>query len=308
MIFSGPARLPCILGHEYSGEVVEVGKNVTDFKRGDIVTGESIFWCGKCLPCRQGMLNQCENVELMGLTTDGAFSEYVAVKEKYCWKLNGLEERFSKDEALRIGALIEPLGCAYNGVFVSGGGFYPGAYAVVYGTGPIGLGTVALLKDSGAAKIIAVDVIDERLEIAKRMGADFAFNASREERLDEKIMDITGGWGADIQVEAAGAADKTLPIIRGLYAKRGKVIYLGRAATHGTFDLNEIVSGAHSIYGARGHSGYGIFPNIIKMIQGGRLEAVGEMITSVFPFSDIINAFEALKTRKDAKVLVKISN
>lgn len=307
VLFSGAVKFPCILGHEYSGEIVEIGKGVSGFKKGDAVTGESILWCGKCLPCRYGMLNQCENIELMGLTADGAFAEYIAVKGKYCWNLNSLEEKFERDDIFKVGSLIEPLGCAYNGIFISAGGFYPGANAIVYGAGPIGLGSVILLKAAGAGRIIAVDVIDERLEIARKMGADYTFNPAKTSEIDKVILDITHGWGADLQIEAAGAAHQTIPIIQKLHSKRGKVIYMGRAEALATIELNKIVSGGHSIIGSRGHSGYGIFPNIIKLLQGGRLEGIKEMITSVFPFSEVITAFETSKERKDGKILVKIN-
>ncbi|MBZ0157688.1 MAG: alcohol dehydrogenase catalytic domain-containing protein [Alphaproteobacteria bacterium] len=306
VIFSGPAKFPCTLGHEYSGEVVAVGREVTGFRKGDIITGESVLWCGTCMPCRYGMLNQCENVELLGLTHDGAFAEYIAVKAKYCWNLNRLHDRFTDEEVLKIGTLVEPIGCAYNGIFISGGGFSPGAYAVVYGAGPIGLGAVLLLKAAGAAKIIAVDVVDERLGLAKRMGADHVLNAAGTEDLEEIIMDLTSGWGADLQVEAAGAARQTVPMMEKLYSRRAKIIYLGRAEALATVELNRIVSGAHSIIGSRGHSGYGIFPNIIRLLQEDRLNGVGEMITSVFPFSGIADAFTTSTKRVDGKILIDI--
>ena len=121
VLFSGTEKIPCILGHKYSGEVVEVGKHISNFKKGDIVTGERILRCGKCLPCRYGMLNRCENEELIGLAADGAFAENIALKAKYCWSLNKLDEKFERDDILKIGTLIELLGCAYNGVFFSSG-------------------------------------------------------------------------------------------------------------------------------------------------------------------------------------------
>lgn len=307
ILFSGAVKFPCILGHEYAGEVVEVGKDVYDFKEGDIVTGESIMWCGRCLPCRYGMLNQCENIDLMGLTSDGAFVEFVAIKAKYCWNLNGLKERFSKEDIFKIGALIEPLGCAYNGIFISANGFSPGGYAIIYGTGPIGLGAVLLLKATGTGMIIALDRIDERLDIAKKLGADYTFNVEKTYNLERVLMDVTYGWGADLQIEATGAAIHTIPIMEKLYSKRGKIIHLGRAETSATMDLNKIVSGAHSIIGSRGHSGYGIFPNIIRLLQGGRLDSIQEMVTSVFPFSDIITAFDRSKLRTDGKILIQVS-
>jgi threonine dehydrogenase-like Zn-dependent dehydrogenase len=160
IIFSGLAKLPCILGHEFSGVVEKTGSKVVGLKVGDKVTAESIMWCGICQSCRSGHPNQCLNIELLGLSSNGAFADYIAIKEKYCWKINELEDRYPGDKLFEIGTLIEPVGCAYNGIFVSGGGFWPGAYAIVYGAGPIGLGAVSLLKAAGASKVIAVDVLN----------------------------------------------------------------------------------------------------------------------------------------------------
>lgn len=306
IIFSGPARLPSILGHEFSGEVVEVGKDVDGFSKGDIVTSESIMWCGKCLPCRNGMLNQCENVDLMGLTRDGAFAEYISVRADYCWKLNGLQEVFTKKDVYHLGTLIEPFGCAYNGIFISGGGVMPGEYAIVYGAGPIGLGAILLLRLAGAAKIIAVDVIDERLDIARALGADHVLNFNADIPVQDAVLQITAGKGADIQVEAAGAPP-TIPLMQKLCAKRGRLIYLGRAQASAAIELNSFVSGAISLVGSRGHSGYGIFSNIIRLLQGGRLGDAKKIITSVLPFSRILDGFVSSASRKDGKILIEIA-
>jgi scyllo-inosose 3-dehydrogenase len=306
ILFSGPTKLPIVLGHELSGEIVEVGKEVKGFSQGDIITTESILWCGHCTPCRTGMPNQCENVELLGLTVDGGFAEYITLKAKYCWKLNHLQERYSLEEVYKIGTLIEPIGCAYNGIFISGNGFLPGAFAIVYGVGAIGLGAVMLLKAAGAAIVIAVDSIEERLNIAKSMGADYAYNIASTNDFSEVVQEITGGWGADIQVEAAGAAKYTIPMMERNIAKRGKIIYLGRAESEAFINLNSLVSGAHTIVGSRGHSGYGIFNNVITMIHKGKLCGVEKLVTSSFPFRDILNAFESSRSRKDGKILINM--
>ncbi len=307
ILFSGPTKLPCVLGHEFSGEVVEVGKDVLGFVKGDIVTSESVMWCGKCLSCRSGMLNQCENIELMGLSSNGAFADFISVNARYCWKLNGLKSRFETKDIFTLGTLIEPIGCAYNGIFISGGGFLPGSYAIVYGAGAIGLGAVLLLRTAGAAKIIAVDVVNERLEIAKKLGADHVVNASSEDNLEETLREMTSGSGAGIQVEAAGAAHKTMPLMQKLCAKRGKIIYLGRVDASAHVDLNHVVSGAHAIIGSRGHSGYGIYPEVIRLLQGGRLGQAKEIVTSVFPFSRILEGFASSVSRKDGKILIEIT-
>jgi scyllo-inosose 3-dehydrogenase len=306
ILFSGPTKLPIILGHELSGEVVEVGKEVKGFVQGDIITTESVLWCGHCTSCRTGMPNQCENVELLGLTINGGFAEYITLKAKYCWKLNHLQERYSFEEVCQIGTLIEPIGCAYNGIFISGGGFLPGAFAIVYGVGAIGLGAVMLLKAAGAATVIAVDSIEERLQIAKTIGADYVYNIATTKNFPEIVQEITGGWGADIQVEAAGAPKHTFPMMERNIAKRGKIIYLGRAESETFIDLNSLVSGAHTIVGSRGHSGYGIFNNVITMIHKGKLCGIEKLVTLSFPFRDILNALEFSRSRKNAKTLINM--
>jgi len=307
IIFSGLTKLPSILGHEFSGVVEKTGSKVRGLKIGDKVAVESIMWCGICQPCRSGALNQCSNIELMGLSCDGAFAQYVAVNERYCWKVNDLENIYSDDAVFDISALIEPVGCAYNGIFIAGGGFNPGATVVVYGVGPIGLGAVALSKTAGASKIIVFDKIGERLKIAKDMGADFVFNIEElgEQKPGEIVMELTDGGGAEVQIEAAGAAPLTIPEMEKSLSANGEIIYLGRAATTTPVYLDVLVSGANKIVGSRGHSGYGIFPYIIKLIASGKLN-IGGMITAKYHLENVLDAIKASTKRADGKILVNM--
>lgn len=307
IIFSGLTKLPCTLGHEFSGVVERTGKKVHSIKVGDKVAAESVIWCGVCKSCRGGSPNQCSHVELMGLSADGAFAEYAAVNERFCWIINDFEDIYPYDKIFSIGALIEPVGCAYNGIFIAGGGFNPGATVVVYGAGPIGLGAVALAKIAGASLIIAFDVIEERVNIARDLGADFAFNINKLNGCSpgDKVMELTRGEGANVQVESAGAAPKTIPEMERSLAPNGKIIYLGRAATSTSIYLDIFVSGANKIIGARGHSGYGIFPSVIKLVASGRLN-LEKMITSIYPFNSVLNAIKASSARMDGKILVKM--
>ncbi len=306
ILFSGPVRLPCITGHEYSGIVEKTGKGVINFKVGDRVAVESILWCGKCTPCRGGAFNQCENVELSGVTDNGAMAEFIKANERHCWSINSLSEVYDENDIFNVGALIEPVGCSYNGIFVSGGGFKPGAVVTVFGVGPIGLASVALARIAGAGLVIAFDRIEERLEIAKKMGADMVFNLLNEDiKPGKRIIDVTGGHGADIQVEAAGNANIVIPEMEASLAVNGKIIYLGRAATSTSIYLDILVSGANKIIGSRGHSGYGIYSNIIRLLESGRLK-LDAMITSNFDFKDIMTAFKRSSNRRDGKILVKV--
>ena len=308
IIFSGLTKFPCILGHEFSGIVEKVGSDVDTLSIGDRIAAESVIWCGTCQACRSGHPNQCRRLELMGLSVDGALAEFVAVRERCCWKINELTNRYSEQDVFDIGALIEPVGCAYNGLFIAGGGFRPGATVVTYGVGPIGLGAVALARVAGAGKIIAFDVIDERVETARRLGADYSFNINSLDGCSpaEKVMELTKGMGADVQVEAAGAAPKIIPEMERSMSAQGKIIYLGRAATSTPVDLDALVSGAGSIIGARGHSGYGIFPYIIELIASGKLHLEG-MITARHSSDEALTALENSVDRRNGKILVRMN-
>lgn len=307
VIFSGPAKFPCTLGHEYAGEIVEVGKDVTTLKVGDAVAPEGMLWCGNCHSCRSGNPNQCINLEMVGFSAPGAFAHYIATKEKYCWKLDALRENHSEDELYRLAALIEPIGCAYNGMFVAAGGLRPGAYVSIYGAGPIGLGALLMARAAGAAKIFMFETSPERCELAVEMGADFVGNPIELKKQGVTpsvvVRELTDGYGADMQVEAAGAAPHTVPEIEKSFAPNGKMVYLGRAGGSTNMYLDTLVSQANMIVGARGHAGYGIYPFIIRMLATGRVPAQ-KMITSSFGFGQVIDAVKQSTLRTDGKIMV----
>lgn len=311
VLFSGSAKLPMILGHEYSGEIVEAGKKVISLRAGDAVAMESMVWCGICACCRAGNFNQCLHLEMVGFSVPGAFAEYIAVKEKYCWKLNVLKDAFpDRDDIYEAGALIEPISCAYNGIFVSGGGFRPGAYVAVHGSGPIGLGAVLLARAAGAAKVFAFDLSEPRNELALALGADYAASplALRRQGTSpaEVLRDLTHGHGADLQVEAAGAASATFPEIERSLAPNGKIVYLGRHDAGAPLSLDNLVSQANQITGARGHSGHGIYPHVIRLLASGRFPA-HKMITSRFPLDEAVEAVRRSTARAEGKIMVQVS-
>ncbi|MCG6553854.1 MAG: alcohol dehydrogenase catalytic domain-containing protein [Candidatus Magnetominusculus sp. LBB02] len=307
--FSGPVSLPQVIGHEYSGVVVKKGSGVRNFKEGDMAAVESINWCGTCTPCRSGAFNQCANVELIGITAPGALAEFITAKERHCWNINSLRRIYPEDDIFDLGALIEPVGCAYNGIFIGGGGIKPGSAVVVFGAGPIGLAAVALSRLAGANLIIAFDVHNKRLDIARGLGADYVFNVKELQKAGilprEKIMELTDGTGAELQVEAAGAARKTVPEMENSLAVNGKLIYLGRSATSAEVTLDLLVSGANSIIGVRGHSGHGIYNNIIRLLSTGKLQ-IKDIITSYYDFSETLPALKNSVERQDGKCMIRV--
>mgnify|MGYP000246464000 CR=1 FL=1 len=184
--------------------MAEVGKEVTLLKPGDMVTVEEMIWCGRCIPCRNGYPNHCTNLEEIGFTIPGAFANYIAVDEKFCWKIDAIAERVgSEEKAYELAALTEPTCVAYNAMIERAGGFRPGHRVSVFGAGPIGLAGIALAKAAGASTIAAFEVSPQRLELAKKVGADFAYDP-REVNAGEVMMELSKGEGFDFHVEAAG--------------------------------------------------------------------------------------------------------
>lgn len=304
IIYPGLTKFPVITGHEFSGQIVEVGSAVTDFKVGDMVTAEEMIWCGECVPCRNGFPNQCQRLEEIGFTINGAFAEYLAIGAKYCWKINDLLKVYgTEDKAYEAGALVEPTSVAYNGIFQRAGGFKPGAYAAVYGAGPIGLASIALCKASGAAKVIAFEISAQRRELARAIGADYVFDP-REVSPGAKVMEITAGDGAEMQVEAAGAPTQVLPEMEKSLAINGKIVQIGRAAERVPMYL-EIFQVRHSqVFGAQGHSGNGTFPSVIRLMASGLIDMT-RIITARYNLDQVVSAIAQSASRQDGKIMVK---
>ncbi|MBN1640209.1 MAG: alcohol dehydrogenase catalytic domain-containing protein [Anaerolineae bacterium] len=306
VLYPGLTKFPAILGHEFAGKVVEVGAAVEDLEVGDLVTAEEMIWCGHCRPCRDGYPNHCTNLEEIGFTINGAFAEYIAVGAKYCWKLNDLMDVCNGDESVvyEMGATVEPSSVAYNCVFERAGGFRPGGTVVVYGQGPIGLTAAAECKAAGAAKVIAFEISAPRREVSARMGADYVYNPLEVDAV-QVVMDLTHGRGADLQVEAAGAPGKTIPLMEQCLAINGKIAQVGRAAVRVPMYLETLQVRRGQVYGSQGHSGHGIFPSVISMMAAGLIDTT-KMVTARYPLDKAIDAIAQATARTDAKILVKI--
>ena len=312
LLFSGPTRLPVVLGHEYTGEVVAVGPGVRALEPGHLVACEGMLYCGVCEACRRGRFNQCERLDMVGFSAPGAYAEYIVAHEKHCFGLSGLAERLGDaSRALEIGALIEPVACPYNGMFIAADGMLPGSHVAVYGCGPIGLGAILLARAAGAATVLAFDVSPERCRLAEVLGADAAWDpcalAAAGSSPAEQVLERTRGWGADMQIEAAGAALHTMPEVERAFAPGGRMVYLGRTGQRAPVFLDALVTGATGIVGARGHAGGGCFPNIIRMLERGVLD-LAPMITARFPFDEVPAALERSRSRTDGKIMVQVAS
>jgi len=306
ILYPGLTKFPAILGHEFSGEIVEIGPGPESegFSVGDRVTVEEMVWCGYCRPCRDGYPNHCTNLEEIGFTIDGAMAEYIVVPIKLCWSVESIFERYTGEQlAWDVAATTEPTCVAYNTIFERAGGFRPGAYVAIYGAGPIGLAGIQLCKASGAAKVFSFEVSPQRRELAKACGADYVFDP-QEVSPSEVILELTKGEGTDLSVEAAGAPDKTIPEMEKTMAINSKVAQVGRAAVKVPMYLETFQVRRGSLFGAQGHSGHAIFPSVIRMMGSGLIDNA-KMITSHFPLDQAVDAIAKSTSRADGKIIVR---
>jgi threonine dehydrogenase-like Zn-dependent dehydrogenase len=306
--YPGHCKFPVVLGHEWSGTVVELGKGVRNIRKGDIVAVEEMQWCGECTACRSGLFDQCTNLEEIGFTVQGAFTEYVAVPEKHCWPINSIAEAYGDDEkAFEIGAMVEPCCVAYNGMFISAGGFLPGSNVVVAGCGPIGLMSIALARAAGAAKVIVMEPSAPRREMAIKLGADFAFDplGAEEEgnRPADIIMEQTRGDGVMFAVEAAAAGPKTYPVFEEVLTPNGDIMQAGMGAERVPISVLKLQWQRLHIHGSVGHTG-GIFPYAIRLLAAKRMD-ISPLVTARFSLDQAIEAIKRAEALEDVKVMVK---
>src|SRR5512136_2071183 len=309
-IYPSWTKRPVVIGHEFAGKVAAVGDQVTDFKVGDLVTAEQLHWCGKCSVCRKGLFNHCRNMGRLGFVTNGAFAEYVAVKDRYVWNINGFKEALGgEDAAFEAGAVIEPTGIAYNGLFTRSGGFLPGSSVVIYGAGPIGLACIALARLAGAGQVIAFEISPSRQALARDLGADLVYNpeelAKQGSSPHQVVMELTGGYGADMHVECTGLPKVILPEIEQSLAVNSKVVNLGRRAGTTPSTLSIYQDTGSQSFGSLGHTGYGTFGNIIRLIASRRLN-IPKMITARYPLDRAVQAITSLANREGGKVMVRM--
>jgi threonine dehydrogenase-like Zn-dependent dehydrogenase len=310
--YPGLTAFPVTLGHEFSGEIVEVGERAINkrtgkkYEQGEPVTVEEMVWCGECKPCCDGYPNHCERLQEIGFSIDGAFAEFIVVPAKLCWSLKKLEERYK--DIYKIGSLVEPTSVAYNAVIERGGGIRPGENVVILGAGPIGLAATKILKTAGAAIVIVSEPEEHRADLAKKMGADYVINPSKENFV-EQIKDITDNYGAALYLEATGLPQVVTSDIQNSIweckAVNSTVVIVARA------EQNMPVCGEYfqvrraRIVGAQGHSGHGTFPNVISSMAAGM--DMTPMITKQITLEEVPENITLLQTdRENCKISAKL--
>lgn len=284
-------KAPIIMGHEFSGEVIQIGKGVNKVSVGDLVTVEPIIYCGSCAACLNGYYNICEQRGFYGLTEDGGFSEYVVVKEQAVHKL---PDNISSE----AGALIEPAAVAFHAVRQSR--LKLGDTCVIFGAGPIGLLLLQACKAAGASKIISVEISEERLSLAEKMGATHAIHPLKENTI-ETIQKITAG-GANVCFEATGAESALLNAMESL-TMDGEVVIVSVWEKPINFNPNLLLKRETQIRSSIAYRN--IFPEIISLISQRKID-VTPIITKKIKLNEIVNeGFESLtRDKSQAKILV----
>lgn len=288
-------NFPVTLGHEFSGEIVEVGADVKDFKVGDRVTSETTFYvCNECEYCESKDYNLCNHRKGIGTQVDGAFTNYVIAREESLHHIPG-------EVSYQSAAMTEPLACAHHGV--SKIQVNSGDVAVVMGPGPIGLLVAQVLKSKGATVVVTgLDNDKVRLDKAEALHMDYVVNLQQTD-LKTYINGITDGYGADVVVECSGAvpaARQGLDILRkkGFYSQIG--IFKDAEIT---FDMEKVIQKEITVVGSRSQKPADWEPSLQLMADG--LVNAEALVTKIYDISKWDEAYQHLKSGEGIKALLK---
>lgn len=283
---------PLILGHEFMGEVVELGTLVHTVEVGDRVSGEGHITCGHCELCRTGNAHVCRRTEIIGIDRDGAFADYLAFPAS---NLLPIPDSISDDHA----AVFDPLGNAFHTVLHTD---VAGKVVAVIGCGPIGLFAVGIARAAGASLVIAVEPHQDRRTIARRMGAGLTLDPVQDD-VEEAVKELTSGYGADVVCEISGHPDGVTTAFR-ICRNAGYVRMLG--LPRGRVEINlardVIFKGLH-VYGVVGRRMYGTWIRMIDFLAAGLLD-IDPVITHRLPLDRFEEGIEAMRGGSAAKVVL----
>jgi len=289
----GRVRPPIIVGHEFAGEVVQVGRLVTDVREGDRVTAEGHIVDGRCLLCRTGNSHVCPHTKIIGVDRDGCFAEYIAMPATNVWHL---DDNVSFD----IGGIHDPMGNAFHTALTAE---IPGSTVLVTGCGPIGLFAVGICKAAGASHIIASDVNPKRLALARQMGAHSAVTP---DAAADAVRTATDGLGVDVVLEMSGipaAIHQAFELVR----LGGRVQMLGIPAKPMEVNFaNEVIFKGITIYGVVGRRMYDTWIQMTRFLRSGMFDPT-PVITHRFPLEEADAAIHAIKSGEAGKVIFEIA-
>jgi L-iditol 2-dehydrogenase len=289
---------PYVPGHEWSGEVVEIGSEVVAFKSGDRVVGDCVIGCGRCYYCKSGMNPAfCTDRLEYGFmpTANGGDEEYLKVKEV---ALHKIPTAMTWEE----GALAEPFSVSYHGIWGVGGGVDASQDVAVLGAGPIGLFALVTAKVAGARTFV-VEQLENRAVIARKLGADAIIDPSRENPT-KRILDLTNEHGVDLVVEASGS-DEAIAATVDMAKRNGRVVYIGHSIGRKIpVEIGKILWKGVTLVGKAGSPYF--FPRTIDFMSRARNTVdLASIITHRFPLEKAVEAFELASERsRSVKILI----
>jgi threonine 3-dehydrogenase len=282
--------VPMAVGHEYCGEVVELGSEVSGFKIGDRVSGEGHITCGYCRNCRAGRRHLCRNTVGVGVNRPGAFAEYVVIPAFNAFKLPAAID----DE---IAAILDPLG---NAVHTALAFDVVGEDVLITGAGPIGIMAAAIVRFIGARNVVITDVNDYRLELARKMGATLALNVTRD-KLEDAMKQLGMQEGFDVGLEMSGNAAALRDMLRTLH-HGGSVAMLGIPPSEVAIDWNDVILKGLTIKGIYGRQMFETWYKMAALLQSGL--NIRPVITHRVPYTDYQHAFDIMGRGQSGKVVM----
>ena len=283
-------KTPMIIGHEYVGEIVDMGSGVKNLKVGDRVTGEGHLACGHCRNCRRGKLHVCENTVGIGVNIDGAFAEYMALPAENVIKL---DDRIPDE----IASIMDPFGNATHTALS-----FPliAEDVLITGAGLIGSMATAVAKFAGARYIVVTDLSDYRLEIAKKMGATITVNPSKGETIEQAIEKL-GMTGFDVGLEMSGSPHAFNDMLKNMY-NGSKISLLGILPNNTVIDWNAVIFKALTIKGIYGREMWETWYQMEQMLISGI--DLSPIITHRYSIDDFQKGFDVMESGHCGKVIL----
>ena len=283
--------VPLVVGHEFVGEIVEVGSNVSDFQPGAVVSGEGHVVCGRCRNCMAGRRHLCKDTKGIGVNRPGAFAEYISLPMANVWHH---ADNIDRD----LASIFDPFG---NAVHTALTFEILGEDVLITGAGPIGCMAAAICKYAGARYVVVTDVNPWRLELAKKMGATRVVDVRHERIADvQKELGMTEGF--DVGLEMSGNANAFREMIANM-CHGGKIAMLGIPSEDISIDWNQVVFNMLTISGIYGRRMYETWYKMTVMLQGGL--DISQVITHHFDYTEFEKGFEIMKSGQSGKVILK---
>jgi len=283
---------PMVFGHEFAGEIVEKGGDVKGFAVGDRIAGETHIPCNHCHQCQTDNRHICEHMKIIGVHTPGSFAEYISVPQDCLWKLGDAVD-------YQTGAMLEPMGVAVHGLTEVP---IEGKNLVIMGCGPIGLMAVNAAKIMGAKLVIATDIVESKLSLAKELGADIILNTIKP-GAGESILASTGNVGADVVLDYSGSVDAIREGFNWL-CLGGSFVLVGLPNREISLDLTaSVIYKEIKIFGVTGRRMYQTWGKCEEILATGRF-SMEKTVGGVYKMEEYKKAFEALKSGVPGKMIL----